>query len=117
VHTLYDNRREPDVVRPGEGRNSRMLAKAATITFWIPLLSADILIVARSGLRPDGFARAADLLFRETVIYLGFWMMVAVIQGVLFSRSVHRSHRKRTAAKQESSKLGNAALNRERAGL
>jgi hypothetical protein len=117
VHTLYDHRREPDPIRPGEGRISRVLAKAATLVFWIPLLGLDIWIVVRSGLRPYGVARAADLLFGETVIYLGLWMLVAVTQGVLFSRSVHRDRRKRGAAKRPSAKLGNAALNRERSGL
>ncbi len=117
MHTLYDNKgRQPDVVRPGEGRNSRRLAKVATLTFWIPLLSADIWIVARSHLRPDGLAHAGDLLFRETLVYLGFWLLVGAIQALVFSRS-QRHGGKRGAAHQDSAKVGNAALNRERTGL
>ncbi len=117
MHSLYDQRRAPDIVSPGQGRPSRILAKAATLAYWIPLLSVDVWIVTRSGLRPEGFTLAADLLFRETVVYLGFWMLVAFIQGILFSRSVHDDRRKRGAAKRQSAKLGNAALNRERSGL
>jgi hypothetical protein len=116
VHSLYAQRREPIAVRPGEGRNSKALAKAATLAFWIPLLSVNLWIVTRSGLRPEGFARATDLLFRETLTYLGFWMLVAVIQGILFSRSVH-GRRKRGAAFKDASKRRSAALNRARLEL
>jgi len=117
VHTHFEKRRQPEVVRPGEGRNSRMLAKVATLTYWLPLLAVDIWIVTRSGVSSDGFARAGDLLFRETLVYLAFWMLVAGIQAFLFSRSQHKDRRKRGAARQDSARIGNAALNRERSGL
>lgn len=117
MHTLYDKQRRPDGARPGEGRDARRLAKVATLTYWIPLLVADIWVVTRAGLRPEGFSRSGDLLFRETLVYLSFWMLVAAIQALLFSRSRHKGRRKRGAAQQESARLGNASLNRERSGL
>ncbi len=117
MRTRYDIARQPDGPRPGEGAGSQRLAKVATLTYWIPLLAVDVWIVTRSGLRPDGLARGGDLLFRETLVYLAFWMLVALIQAFLFSRGRQGGRRKRGAAQQESAKLGNAALNRERTGL
>ncbi|MHB8285349.1 MAG: hypothetical protein ACYDD1_11800 [Caulobacteraceae bacterium] len=116
MHTLYDTPRKPEPVRPGEGRNSRFLAKVATLTYWIPLLAVDVWIVTSSQISTEGLHRAGDMLFREMLVYLGFWLLVGAIQALLFSRS-QRHHGKRGAANQESAKVGNAALNRERIGL
>ena len=120
MRTPYQIPQPAEPLRPGEGSASLRLAQVATLVFWLPLLSVDIWMVTSWSGRPEGYAHAFQALFRETIIYMGFWLLVGVIQAMVFSRARadRRPTRRQARLTQgESAKLGNAAITRERMGL
>ena len=117
MRTQYNVGGAVERVRLGEGDGSRRLAQVATIVYWVPLLSVNVWIAMSWGGRLEGLMLAGDLLFRETLIYMGFWMLVAFFQALLFSRYARERRPKRRAGEAAASKAANRGIERTRLGL